>query len=388
MASDTFYGGDEFIVPDDNSSVTLTCYGEDGGDGNADGDSKFGTDASDGADGGKAEGTLSVNPGDTLYIKRLPGGNGPNNGDAQAGGGGDGIAVAKNNDSESAVVIAAGGGGGGGAGAADEHDDPGASSGAGGAGGGGGNNGEDATYTGISDADGGTGGGSGSLDGSGGDSDSDSSSAIKADAAGGGGGGGYNGGGGGEANAYVYDGGERAVGAGGGGGDGYIGGVSNANQSAGVHTGSEQVVIEYTPTPNPPENLTFTPNPDVPEVQLEWDIYDSIVDGYYVYRDTSPSVPIDSANRVATINNGSTMSYTDTDVVHGGEYYYRVTAFESTSGNESTASNEEGGQVAHMVKIEQNGSYNEYPLRVRNPDTGEYDYPSDLKTRDSNGNYN
>ena len=239
-----------FTVPNCVTSVNITCNGAAGGDGHNPGNQPKGQ-------GGIASGTLSVTPGQTLYIyvggqgqrsSSSPmqggwngGGNGYNYGNTGwtcAGGGGASDVRSGGTALANRVIVAGGGGGGGGSG----------SWGNGGGGNGGGNSGANGYdvggggYGGDRHGKGGTqnSGGAGGSDLSGGSAGSAGTLGFGGNASTGsntlasGGGGGYYGGGGGS-----YHGG------GGGGGSSYTGGVTNGSTSSGGITGNGSVVITW-----------------------------------------------------------------------------------------------------------------------------------------------
>jgi hypothetical protein len=236
-------GVQNFIVPNGVTSITIQAFGAQGGAGVVSGVGGLRA----GANGGSVTATISVTPGQTLYIyvggqgtdaARYTGGAGGFNGGGsggngyEVGGGGGGGAsdVRQGIDDLGDRVVVAGGGGGAGGGNN------------GGSGGKGGNtvgqsgfNGDGSTGGGGGSGSGGTGGSNGGQDGqegmggSGGQAD---------DAGGGGGGGGYYGGGGGGSAPNG--------GAGGGGGSSFvIGTATGVAYSQGVQTGNGQVNLTY-----------------------------------------------------------------------------------------------------------------------------------------------
>ena len=248
-----------FTVPSNCSSInsiTITAYGAQGSWGSTAPAYPDSAQIGPGGKGGMATGTLSVTPGQVLYVfvggiagfngggAGGPGLNEPQIGPGGAGGGASDVRVG-GTDLASRVIIAGGGGGGGGQEGGGGNGEAGT---AGGAGGGEpGSSGSPTNYiygyayggVGGSQSGGGaggcyTGGGQcgfvGSL-GQGGNGGTGNG------AEGGGGGGGYYGGGGG---------GSWGGGSGGGGGDGYLGGsISNGTMQSGVQWGNGQVVITW-----------------------------------------------------------------------------------------------------------------------------------------------
>ncbi len=248
-----------FTVPNCASSITITAYGAQGGN--------------SGGLGGRAQGTLNITPGSLLYVF-VGGQSNFNGGGAGAGGsnGGDMSDVRQGSTSFSNAIIVAGGGGGsfpsngiGGTGGGGDACVNGAGGGAGqayvyqntnysgpgyagtcGAGGAGGNG-----YGGFAGGGGGgglTGGGAGGSAGGYGNNGSVGSAgqggsygpngACSGSNAGGGGGGGYYGGGGG-AN------GQCQAGGGGGGSSWASNAMTNVSFSAGVQSGTGQIVFTW-----------------------------------------------------------------------------------------------------------------------------------------------
>lgn len=384
MATSTFTGGDEFIVPAENSQVTIRCYGGKGQDGTANGQPLESVGV--GGNGALVEGVLNVSPGDRLYIREISGARGGSasysSNEAEGGDGGNAILVRYGGDSVDDIVIGAGGGGGGGAAASDDWEGGDTDTGGGGGGGGSAQDGDNAS-TGNTSASGGTGGGSSSKTGSSGSTNSDGHADVGAAAAGGGGGAGWNGGTGGGASAYApytdtYAW-EEASGAGGGGGDGYTGGVYSTSVTIGQNSSGAYVEIEYTPTPRTPTLADITFDAEVPETYLDWSLTSDIVDGYYVYRGTASGFALDSNHRVANITNGGVQSYTDQGIVRGTQYYYVVTAYESSSGNESDGSNEETVLVAAYIEVYEDGSWVSKPVRYWDENDQEWKWPTAVK---------
>jgi hypothetical protein len=257
-------GVQTWVVPAGITSVQVTCYGAQGG--------SNGIGFSGGL-GGEANGDLSVNPGDVLYI--YAGGSGASGGwngggvcqgPWQGGKGGGASDIRLNGQSLTDRVIVAGGGGGnagysngyggwmgglGGAGGGllgtDGTQNPGNQPYPGGGAGGTQVNGGAVGYTGV-------GGGNylvgtaGSL-GVGGNGAGEPGNAGDCGSAGSGGGGYYGGGGGGYNNCG---------GGGGGGGSSYIGGVQNGNTISGTRTGNGMVVISYAGNGIPECNIGCT----------------------------------------------------------------------------------------------------------------------------------
>jgi hypothetical protein len=159
--------------------------------------------------------------------------------------------------------------------------------------------------------------------------------------AGGGGGGGFYGGGGGGADAT-----DRsptdAVGAGGGAGPNLDDGFSTvtANERGTGMDGDGQAEVTY--DTNNPENLTAT-SPDTPDtLDLDWDAASGDVETpnhFNVYRSTSAGVTTSDTLAGQTAD-GTTTTFTDTDLDENTEYFYAVTAV-YTNGGEGDLSNED-----------------------------------------------
>lgn len=326
----SFTGGEQtWSVPAGVRYLDLEAWGAEGGDGAA-GSGSGDYDINTGANGGHASGRGTVTPGETLYI--YVGGAGatvtggwPNGGDGgnagsdevQAGGGGGASDIRRGGNTASDRMIVAGGGGGGGAAyASNDSDYP--DSAPGGAGGAAAEDGGDADNYSDSPAYGGTGGGAGGASGNNGATAEENSDGVF-DACGGGGGGGANGGGGGGANGMNYSSTTYASGAGGGGGDGSVAALSTGSMSVGANTGDGQVTISYVVAPS---MVSLDASTDR-EITLNWsnqETYDEI----RIWRALASGAadPADYST-VATLSSGAT-SYTDTDLLDGERYYYRV----------------------------------------------------------------
>ena len=340
MTSETFdYTGSQqtVTVPDWAYQATVECWGAGGGAG---GDGGAGRSR-----GGYARGAVSVSPGETLYLYvGGQGGNGnatPNQsgGGEAAGGGGGWNGGAKGGDAYSDSFGTRGSGGGGGGGTdvrrggtalADRVIVAGGGGGAGGGsfgrgGDGGGTTGEDGHHNESDIADGqggtqsagGTGVSNGSL-GSGGAGDGFTSWNPSDHTAGGGGGGGYYGGGGGE--------GESSGAASGGGGSGYVSGSTTQLSTAGGNTGHGTITVTWPERPNAPTNVHITGERET-ELDLAWDAV-SDADGYTIYRAQSPGTTLSDYTEIDSTTAEET-TYTDTSLLHGTAYYYRVTATKS-----------------------------------------------------------
>ncbi|MCC6600461.1 MAG: hypothetical protein IT223_07275 [Crocinitomicaceae bacterium] len=236
----SYSGGEQtFTVPGGVTSLIVQCWGAEGGNSGA-----------QAGKGGYASGTLSVSPGNTLYLyvggqgttvgnSSIGGGgfNGGGNANGSSGGGGGASDVRFGGNSLGNRMIVAGGGGGGGY------------SGSGG-GAGGGLTGSDGANGTAGTPGGGGQGGSQSSGGNGGSPGSGGAGNIGQGGQGGnvagigysgGGGGGYYGGGGGGGEISWGNGG----GGSGGGGSSYIGGVTNGSTTSNVWSGNGQIKIIY-----------------------------------------------------------------------------------------------------------------------------------------------
>ncbi|MEK7560335.1 MAG: carboxypeptidase regulatory-like domain-containing protein [Patescibacteria group bacterium] len=93
--------------------------------------------------------------------------------------------------------------------------------------------------------------------------------------------------------------------------------------------------------PATPTGLVATQSSTNKDVAVSWTANtESDLSGYYIYRDTTPSGSFPLLK-----NNGNSASYTDPDLTAGTSYYYKVSAYD-TSSNESAAS------AAKTVSIE------------------------------------
>lgn len=331
MPTETYTSDGQFTVPTGVNEVDVTLYGSDGEDGSGD------VNTTSGGDGRQVAGTLSVNDGDTLYVRFFEGGSGTSfeylDGitykTASSGSGGTGAVIRRNGTALSDTVAAAAGGGGG---VAVDIENNNVSR--------GGNAGGDTGEPGIllegfnagekhAQAGGGatqSGPGEGGANNptrsgngaSGGDAES-----FDPDTAPGGGGSGYYGGGGGVSN-------ENDTGAGGG-GSSYTGGLSSVTTDS-PYTGSPQVVIEYEAPPGTPSGLSAYATGSS-GINLNWNAA-ARADSYRIYRSTSPGV-----------NKGDTLVATsgddfqsDNGLADGRRYHYRVSAVNSVG--EGNLSNE------------------------------------------------
>jgi hypothetical protein len=264
-----------YTVPCGVTSVTISCYGAQGGSGATGGN---GAQGGQGGLGGFSTGALAVTPGQSLFVfvggagqTAIGGFNGGGSAGSQNAGGGGGASDVRVNSSNAVDRVIVGGGGGGGGRAGCEQVV--VSGGTGGAGNGGnGVNGTDApTSNGV--AGGGFGGQSngnagaagigcggflgqpgtaGNVAGVGGNGGNGQAcccfNAASIPGGGGGGGGfqGAGGGGGGSAGTTGCSGNDKGAGGGGGGGSAYIGGVTNGSTTQGGRTGNGVVHIMYT----------------------------------------------------------------------------------------------------------------------------------------------
>jgi hypothetical protein len=261
-----------YTVPCGVNSITIKAWGAEGATGATGGLNSTG---GIGGKGGYAEGTLSVTPGQQLYVYvggKGSGNNGGFNGGANgggqnAGGGGGATDVRVTSTSISNRIIVAGGGGGGGRAGCEQ---AGVAGGNGGFGGGGnGQDGNSATTSGgqagggfgaIGTAGGAQGIGCGAFlgnigspasnenGGTGGGGQTCCCFSAPSIPGGGGGGGGYlggGGGGGGSAGTAGCSGNDKGAGGGGAGGTSYTSGVSNGISTPDVRLGDGKVIISY-----------------------------------------------------------------------------------------------------------------------------------------------
>ena len=342
MPTETFNsaGSHTYTVPGGVTTVTLRVWGAGGGDGAAAGTS---TATGAGQPGAFAEGTLSVSPGDTLYLtvgsagadatptSAGAGGSGDGSGgsggqnssngvDASGGGGGGATAVRYPTDTQADRVLVAPGGGGGGAAAGPSGVET--STIAAGAGG-------EATGDGLGP------GGAGGPDGATG-----ATTQIDGASAGGGGGAGAPGGVGGSASAGsgFGDAPPSETGGGGAGGATLTSGVSGATTTpAGGNSGTGQVTVQTKPLAPSTPSVALAAVGDA--IDLTWQDNSTNATEIRVYRAQSPGTTPADYSRVATLPAGAT-SHTDSfDFADGRRYHYRVGAANSVGvslSNEAT----------------------------------------------------
>lgn len=321
----------EFTVPNNVTEVTVQCWGAGGGDADSLADP-----------GGYAEVVFGVSDGDILYIRVGGAGLGDGTGGypdggsggaasidadadtdeaatAQAGGGGGRSGVRYNSDIASAAKAIAGGGGGG---ADTDSASNEAVTTAGGAGGG--TEGEDTnTASGTNGSAAGANGGTQSTAydpaGHGAasefDSDDDGTTEFSVAAAGGGGGGGLNTGEGGNADTYL---GQDGYATGGAGGAGVVDGTETTLTQSGGNAGDGQVEITYIQLPT----LDTLDATTLREITLNWtnnDTYDNI----NIYRATDSGSVLGDYTQIDQVP-GSDTSYTDTGLLDGERYFYRI----------------------------------------------------------------
>lgn len=105
-----------------------------------------------------------------------------------------------------------------------------------------------------------------------------------------------------------------------------------------VETTSATVVpADVVGPPDAPPNLTVDEVADAPSVALSWSDV-SGEDEYRIYRATSPGSVVGDYTQIDTVA-ADTTTYTDTTVSLNTRYYYRVTAYNTSTG-ESSPSNE------------------------------------------------
>lgn len=317
MPSNTFSAGENFTIPSGVTKVTAELEGEKGKEINEPNEQVF-----ESGDGGRVVGEISVSPGETLYIRRSPGG-------ASPGGqnGGDSIDIRRDGTTlDDRIAVAAGGGGGGIYGKLDQffpyNDFIG--------GDGGPDEGEDGQYQedagkGGTQTSGGEAGGAGDSGSVGGNPGSfgaggDYTSQPNGVPAGGGGAGWY-GGGSGATNPTSVG---TSESDGGGGGSNYTGGLdtvtANERGTSTASFGNGSVTFTYL---LPPSNVTID-TINYRSADLSWDAISS-ADSYNVYRGGTQ------------IGSTSTTSFTDTDLSTLTSYSWTVRAVED--GAESEDSN-------------------------------------------------
>src|ERR1035437_9117659 len=314
MASTTFSytgGSQSFVVPTGVTSLTVECWGAQGGAG-----------ISTAGLGGYLKSTQTVTPGETLDIEVGRSGNtggtdtaSYNGGGRSYGGGyagnlmGGGASDVRRGGSALANRIAVAGGGGGAGGI-----------GGGGSAGGGTTGGGD----GISAGGGGTQSAGGGAQGDGSSGSLGNGGAGGASSRGGsGGGGGYYGGGGGNSGSG-YGGGP------GGGGSSYASGTITTNTQGG-HSGNGQVTITYPDLPGAPTIGTATAGDTSATVTWSTPGSDggSAITGYWIYPSSGPN-----------INVGVVTSYTVTGLTNGTAYAFKVAAINAVgTGSQSGSSN-------------------------------------------------
>ncbi|MCU0435071.1 MAG: T9SS type A sorting domain-containing protein [Bacteroidia bacterium] len=326
----TFTGAlQTYTVPCGVTNIIIDAYGAQGGNGAVGGNSSAG---GAGGRGGYASGTLSVTPGQVLFITvggqgTAPSGGfngGGNGGNQNSGGGGGATDVRVNSSNVADRVLVAGGGGGGGRGGCEQAIVNGGNGGNGG--GGNGANGVDApTSNGVAGGgfggNGANGGGAGigcggflgqpgitsinEIGGNGGNGQTCCCFNAASIPGGGGGGGGYlggGGGGGGSAGTTGCSGNDKGGGGGGAGGSNYNAGMTSAGtMTAGVRTGNGAVYIYYSdPTPTLPV-FTTTTNTVCPGNQINVSVNAVANANNYVWAATGGLV-INSGNGTTTVN--------------------------------------------------------------------------------------
>jgi len=88
---------------------------------------------------------------------------------------------------------------------------------------------------------------------------------------------------------------------------------------------------------NSPQNLSVTPSNQ--EAVLTWQTPQAgssgSLTGFRIYRGTTAIFTLSSENLVRTVSNENTLTWTDTELANGTEYYYKITATYSTTPGES-----------------------------------------------------
>lgn len=310
MPTETFTSDGSVDIPTGVSEVEVLLRGAPGEDGSGETATGDPSPTGSGGSGYEIEGVLSVSGGDTLYVRI--GGRGLGGfvsdiytGTANAGDGGDAADIRINGTALSDRAAVAGAGAGGGAGAEDRDT-------AGDGGDAGLSSGESGTPD-FSGAEGGTqssggaGNGLGTAGGPG--TGGDGSESDEDGVAGGGGGAGYYGGGG-----------AGAIGTspgGGGGGSSYTGGLSTVTSTQ-SNTDPAYVEISYEAPPGEITDLSAVAS-GKGQIDLSFTPADN-ADDHNVYRSTEPGVTTSDQLAGTTVDG----SFTDTDLLDGTEYYYRV----------------------------------------------------------------
>lgn len=105
-----------------------------------------------------------------------------------------------------------------------------------------------------------------------------------------------------------------------------------------------------TTAPAAPTGLT--PTVQLGSIRLDWTApADLDLNGFNIYRATSPGVPLTGPLNGGTPLSKTTLTYTDSTVVKDTTYYYVVTAVD-TSANQSGASNEVNGRLAAGLQFD------------------------------------
>jgi hypothetical protein len=152
-------------------------------------------------------------------------------------------------------------------------------------------------------------------------------------ASGGSGGGGYWGGFGGGAATAPGTGDDYAYAGGGGAGSSFYDDTLVSLDTTSAHTSGDGFVeILYIGAPS---NLTVTSH-DADSITLDWDAA-TAADAYQIYRATSSGLTTGDYTAVDTT---PTVGYTDTGLLNGEQYYYRVTALDTANSLESDVTSE------------------------------------------------
>ena len=336
MTTETFNEDGEFTVPDRVDTISVDVRGENGEDGFIE-SGRSGTIGSPGA-GGYVSGTLSVNSGETLYIRMGYGrGENPRNSFFMAAGyGGAAADIRQGGDSLSDRVVVAGGGGGAGCQERNRMADSGDA---------GHPEGEDGGIGEFEDVEPGEGGtqtsGGGTplrVDERGGEGDFGEGGdggrwfGRNTNFFTGGGGSGWYGGGAGSVD-------DSRCASGAGGGSNYVDGLESvstntASRFQAVSFGSDgQVQLEYFAIPFEPSNISIETVDG--EIILSWDDPDSDITEIEIYRDTDSGV--DTSETPLDTVDPEIEEYTDNaDLQLGRTYYYRLVAINGTESSDDS----------------------------------------------------
>jgi len=97
------------------------------------------------------------------------------------------------------------------------------------------------------------------------------------------------------------------------------------------------------------DEMTVLWNESTPSVKLSWQFSDSDtgaehITKYEIYRSTTPDVTL-SSQKIATITNPATMTFTDNNLGQGNDFYYKIYTYFDFGGGKTAIS---GSDIAHM----------------------------------------